>query len=191
MDYLISTVENNIGRLTTEDENGNNFLLYEEELSFPYPTVTIGNQVWTSVNIYFDDGNNDIYKQYDYIVNKYNFGDTYFYKRTALSRIEQLYPDYRIPTDDDVNILKSYVNNNAVDLKSIEGWSRNPGTNSLGFNGQPIGYFETVASKFRPVSKGNICAFYTTSHVVWIDTNNTFMKVNLNNNYIPVRLIKR
>lgn len=191
MIYYVSTVENNVGRLTTEDENGNSFLLCEEEIPFPYSTVTIGNQVWTSENITFDDGESDIYIKNNYIIKGYNFGTVYFYKDSAFDRIEQQFPEYRIPTVEDVEILKNYVNNNAVGLKSVEGWYSNPGTNELGFNGQPLGCINIIGTTVVFLDDGYSSMFHTKTKIASLNTNNTITTSTSNNSYIPVRLIKR
>lgn len=186
MIYYISTVENNIDRLTVEDENGNSFLLCEEETPFPYSTVTIGNQVWTSENIIFDDGGDDIYKRTNYTIQGINFGTVCWYKPSALARIEQLYYDYRIPTIDDIEELKSFVNNNCEGLRSTDGWYGTPGTDELGFDGKPFGYTNKI------VYIDDVCSFYANNKIVNLNTNNTITYSNIDNSYFyNVRLIKR
>lgn len=195
MNYLLSTYDDSIGKIITEDENGNSFLLYTEEKQYSLPTVTIGNQTWASKNIEFYDGQTDIIRWSNYKVNGYNFGLTYWYKRSALERIEEAYPDFRIPTDDDILELQSYMNNNCEALRGLNGWTNNPGTDLFGFDGQPLGYCDYGEYTIISYDKGTACVFFTTTQVAKLKDDNTFEittpQDTWNQNIYSVRLIAR
>ena len=106
-----------------------------------YPTVTIGNQVWTTVNYSGAGG----YHSADHA-----YGD-YYTQSQALAI--NLPTGWRVPTMSDYNILLGnfttakdpqgnfdLVANNVATLLSTSGWPTT-GTNVSGFNAQPGGLF--------------------------------------------------
>lgn len=195
MNYLLSTYDDSIGKIITEDESGNSFLLYTEEKQYSLPTVTIGNQTWTSKNIEFYDGESDIRRWTNFRYNNYNFGTVYWYKRSALARIEEAYPDFRIPTNDDILELQAYMNNNCEALRGLNGWTNNPGTDLFGFDGQPLGYIIDADNTIFMHDTGLSCDFLTTTQMAKLNENNTFELITpediWNQNKYIVRLIAR
>ena len=127
-----------------------------------YPTVTIGTQTWTAVNLDFtwsglpvdtgSWGNKDTpvanYYQYDKATYGWD-GLRYglLYNGAAAMYLEnhkaELIPGWHIPTMEEFNTLANYLGGTSVAgkvLKSTTGWSDNKnGTNDTGFNGFPAG----------------------------------------------------
>ena len=117
-----------------------------------YPTITIGNQVWTSVN-YAGPGGKDA----DPSVDAKTYGK--YYAASDLSTIT-LPAGWRIPTREDFNtLLKSFpeailVSGNYIAfktaseaLRSTTGWPKGNGNNLSGFNAAAAGDFSTVGMK--------------------------------------------
>lgn len=192
MDYLISTDENNIGKLTIVDENDNSFLLCEEETPFSYSTVTIGNQTWTSVSIDYNVESDYQYSTDIQIVNDVNLAPITFYKINALETLEHIHDEYRLPTIDDIEELKSFVNNNSISLKSTFGWNTNQGTNIYGFNAKPHGCFARIGSTISWLNVGSSYLFWLkNSKICNISDNNTISYSNADTLWMyNVRLIK-
>ena len=78
------------------------------------------------------------------------------YNHYALIDSRNIAPDgWRVPSDEDYNQLFSYIHNNCkieefmtlpnygYHLKSINGWNKNNGINSIGFNAIPSGFITT------------------------------------------------
>ena len=127
-----------------------------------YPTVTIGSQVWTTLNYNGPGG----YHSVDF--NQY--GD-YYTRSQAL--IIKLPSGWRIPTIADYETLirhyspltdidgRPYADQmRVVPLISTTGWSSNNGTNESGFNSAPAGYFVITPSQ---TSYAVADAFYVTA----------------------------
>ena len=108
-----------------------------------YPTVQIGNQIWTSVNYGGDGG-----ISYSQANSKPEYGR--YYSFTEMQQVS-LPQGWRIPTEADFKELTRSVgvifNNSKVEnpelikkLVSKANWKNVPGDNSSGFNAYPGGY---------------------------------------------------
>lgn len=129
-----------------------------------YPTVTIGNQVWTAVNCSGSGGyHSDTYKQY---------GD-YYSQNEALAI--KLPAGWRVPSMDDYNALlgnftteKDFygyyrlIGDGLAAILSTSGWSP-PGTNSSGFNGLPGSLFIIDGQSVVYFQAGTGDGYYITS----------------------------
>lgn len=110
------------------------------------PTVKIGTQTWSKINIQLDDGGTGIYK-FNNVTSGVNWGTQYYYTTGAAVRIANLIPGWRLPTENDIQILRtaatstyttSYPGSN---LKTTTGWYKsNNGYDTFGFSGAPVGY---------------------------------------------------
>lgn len=120
--------------------------------------VKIGNQIWTSKNLEYDDGGTGITKL-NITANGHNLGTQYYYSKRALLRIADqmenhgLFSGWSIPHWYDyyklVNYIKDSTNYFGDKLKSTYGWdyynsttygSRDGnGTDNFGFTGLPTG----------------------------------------------------
>jgi len=114
-----------------------------------YPTVTIGNRVWTTEN--FSGSGSGVYYQEDN-VHKIAYGKYYTLAEAKAIALPQ---GWRLPTKDDFKELvkaqgaiweedgsyEGYTENmDAIGhLLSTTGWPNNLGTNASGFNAQPAG----------------------------------------------------
>lgn len=111
---------------------------------FPYSTVVIGDDEWTSESISWDDGGDGIYKKENVVINGVNYGTVYFYNAEAALRlynnIEEIYPGWHIATKDDVDTLITEVNDDNSSLRTTTGWNDDMnGTDSNGFHAEPLG----------------------------------------------------
>jgi uncharacterized protein (TIGR02145 family) len=142
----------NLNAQTVKDIDGNT-----------YKTKTIGEQIWMAENLKttkYNDGKEipleaDVakwdkltgpaYCYYDNdISNKDEFGALYNWHTVAQ---KNLCPqDWHVPTKEDWSKLIEFINSGenaetqALTLKSKEGWKRNDGLDSYGFNGVPGGF---------------------------------------------------
>ena len=111
---------------------------------FPYSTVVIGDDEWTSESISWDDNGGGIYKKENVVINGVNYGTVYFYNAEAALRlfnnIEEIYPGWHIATIDDVDTLKNEVNDDNSSLRTTTGWNDDMnGTDSNSFHAEPLG----------------------------------------------------
>jgi uncharacterized protein (TIGR02145 family) len=134
-----------------------------------YPTITIGNQIWTSVN-YRGPGGKDAPTTVD--------GNTYgkYYGARDIADIK-LPAGWRIPSKTDydallkplpesiIEDLVSMSNQAASDaLRSKSGWTKGTqGNNSTKFNGLPAGYFNDEYSAEAYHEIGEEAIFITTT----------------------------
>lgn len=109
----------------------------------PFPTVQIGDQIWSAGVVSIDDGGTGI-DTYDLSEQGYSsLGTVKYYSYDAALRIANSVQGWHLPTKSEVDTLVNYVgggynSTTASKLKSTEVWS-NPGTNDYGFNALPYG----------------------------------------------------
>lgn len=125
-----------------------------------YPTVTIGNQVWTTLNYAGPGG-----MGYDTLGTKPEYGKYYTYEEIKAIHL----PDgWRLPTRQDYLSLAQHqgitFNGNRATMQgaikkitSVNNWRSIPGTNASGFNAQPGGY----CLRNQPPQAGDIAEFWT------------------------------
>jgi uncharacterized protein (TIGR02145 family) len=132
-----------------------------------YPTVTIGNQVWTTVNYSGPGG----YHSADHS----QYGD-YYTLQQAGSII--LPSEWRVPTMQDyIALLTNYGNNkNGEGLAELDGsevpallstsagWTTTP-TNRSGFNAQPNGMFQVIGQTATYQTEGQAAYFMTSNRL--------------------------
>lgn len=130
-----------------------------------YPTVVIGTQTWTSLNYNGPGGVN-----YDNGANNPAYGKLYTWTEAqAIS----LPTGWRLPTESDFNNLMiaigaqnlgngSYLSSGTepLQLMSKTGWSTTNGTNTLGFNAEPAGYYNQVTSGNQQFSNEGSAALF-------------------------------
>jgi uncharacterized protein (TIGR02145 family) len=89
---------------------------------YPFEEVRIGPQVWAKYNL---SGNYGNYIKVDNFSNiDYRFSGTqYFYWKEP----EINFPGWRIPTQEDFEILKNTIGNDAKKIRSSYGWLGNSG----------------------------------------------------------------
>ena len=107
-----------------------------------WETVTIGNRIWMAENLQYDDGLSGIFRVDNFTVNGVNLGTQYFYHEEVARRINETsaFPGWHVPTIEDFEDLQNAVNENSESLRTTTAWSDDMnGTNTLGFNGEPIG----------------------------------------------------
>jgi uncharacterized protein (TIGR02145 family) len=129
-----------------------------------YPTVTIGNQVWTTVNYNGTGGYHaDAQSQYG----------SYYTQSQALAIT--LPSGWRVPTMNDYSILLSNFSSQKDDagyyeigddaaFLSTSGWSGVQGTNRTGFNALPGGLFQVSGQNPVYFSTG-MDAYFVTADV--------------------------
>lgn len=123
-----------------------------------FPHVKIGNLEWMTVNLAIDDGGEGIYRA-DNVVSTYggglDMGTQYYYTPEAAIRVAATVGGgWRFPTKDDVDDFVNAIGGEypqgegaATKLKSTSGWQSNAnGTNELGFNCIPAGYWRFSTS---------------------------------------------
>lgn len=109
----------------------------------PFPTVQIGNQIWSAGIVDIDDGGSGI-DTFDLSYQGYSsLGMVKYYTYDAALRIANSVQGWHLPTKAEVDTLVNYVgggynSTTAFKLKSTDVWS-NPGTNDYGFNALPYG----------------------------------------------------
>lgn len=159
-----------------------------------YPVVKIGNQLWMAENLdwKFDGciiGSSDTStveprgNYYNNDENTYGLnGNKYglLYNWPAAVIINTLVSDgWKVPTTQDVNVLSTFLGNNAdTQLKSKTGWdNEGNGTDNYGFKGVPTGYRQTsfmginIATAFWTLTEiGQVDAYartltYDTTHI--------------------------
>lgn len=175
---------------------------------FPYSTVVIGDDEWTSENISWDDNGEGIYKKENVVINGVNYGTVYFYNAEAALRlfnnIEEIYPGWHIATKDDVDTLITEVNEDNSSLRTTTGWNDDMnGTDSNGFHAEPLGniYKEDDYEEWNNVGE---------SYDLWMNNlyegnpdfdcvehlnkdNNFYIEWDIDdyNSYYPIRLVKK
>lgn len=191
----------------------NNKLLVGGEPEPDIPYVQIGTQIWATSNLKYDDGGDGIAIKYDVTSEGVNFGTQYYYTWDAATRIVNNIEGWRIPTLNDFNVLKEYLEslgyNTTAPLRSVSGWKEwhghgevVPGTNIFGMNVEPVGSIRSSnpndnlagigqESMLRAdsYSPGNHCNFMYGSSGVQNFANWTY-PWGMPNAYIAVRLIK-
>lgn len=101
---------------------------------YPFEEVRIGPQVWAKYNL---SGAYGHYIRVDNFTNIDNsLGTQYFYWEVP----ELNFPGWRIPTQEDFEILKNTIGNDASKIRSSSGWLSNNGTDDYGFSLLPLGY---------------------------------------------------
>lgn len=135
--------------------------------------VTIGTQTWKNVNLAIDDGGSGIAKIDNVTANGVNFGTQYYYSNAAANRIANTITGWRLPTTNDWQTLISYLGGGGYPgiqgIKSTSGWSSGNGTNALGFNSLPVGYYDGISSTLT--STGELSVYRT-------DTSSTIFKID-------------
>ncbi len=138
-----------------------------------YPVVRIGNQLWMAEPIKVDS-----------ITHKTREGyDCYYYQWDSTVAISNMLPDgWRIPTVEDINVLKTFMDstygNNALSaLKSTE-WG---GTNESGFNAKNIGFYYDVNGDYDK-------HWYSDRCMIWTSTFGDYKQEVSSNRYFDLRI---
>jgi uncharacterized protein (TIGR02145 family) len=130
-----------------------------------YKTVRIGGQIWMAENLKVsktNDGNN--------IKSYYPNND-----RSNLEKYGRLYTwniaksicpeDWRLPTDNDWQILRNYLGSHAgAKLKDTLNWT------SPGFNTSNEAHFNALPAGFADIVANNVNSFFGTKAVFWSST---------------------
>lgn len=176
-----------------------------------YPIVAIGNQLWMTEDLQWDDSGEGI--KTGKIWDGEGFAGKIYYNWDAATRVANKVGDgWRLPSQDDFDTLFSTVGSNtATKLKSTTGWptgmSSYPydgnGTDDFGFNGKPTGryYGNTPEYNFPNDEPQDVKEFFWTSTVKSSDTAYAYWIVftisaftsgeyNLKVCSLPVRLVK-
>jgi len=185
-----------------------------------YRYVTIGSQIWMADNLNYDaEGSRCLYgsrndlgdcetygkygKFYDWAmamnINKQY--DTVSYK--ANENHQGICPDgWHLPSYDEMEILRNYINYGTGDLKARKGWpKRNTGksgngTDDYGFSALPTGYFNYDLASFSAINYGK---WWTSSESNKYDgdafdmsnhTNSVDRGVSHKNDFLSVRCMK-
>lgn len=125
-----------------------------------YPTVAIGNQVWTTFNYSGPGG-----ISHNSADDKPEYGRYYTFEEVIKIHIPK---GWRLPTRQDYIKMAEHekiiftdnraMNQEAIkNLVSINNWRSIPGTNTSGFNAQPGGY----GFQNQPPQDGDIAEFWT------------------------------
>ena len=134
-----------------------------------YPTVSVGNKCWMAENLrttHYADGReitniyeyqNEMYPNVQENVNIY--GRLYDWydavdsaRPTRATRVQGICPDgWYLPNEDDFELLNSM---NLTDLRSVNYWLFNPGTNTTGYDLRPAGRYNFVTLKYEDL-RGN------------------------------------
>ncbi len=165
------------------------------ETPFPYKTVTIGDNVWMAENLKYDDGGEGILVS-AMTINDIDYGDCYYYNKTAIQRISANFPGWHISTKDDCDLLYNEVAGDCDSLRTTSGWynGRN-GNNLKGFNAEPLGQYHNNEVFWST----GLASFFT-----YADNNDSrgikIMRMNYDNNFqfinfsdldhYPIRLVK-
>ena len=153
--------------------------------------VTIGTQTWKNVNLAIDDGGDGIVKIDNVTSNGVNFGTQYYYSNAAANRIANTITGWRLPTTSDWQTLIGYLGHdwNVQGIKSTSGWNNGNGTNELGFNSLPVGYYDGISNTL--VSTGELSVYRTdsTSPIFKLDYSHIYQSDPTAARY-SVRLIK-
>lgn len=117
----------------------------------PDSYITIGGLRWMNYNLYYNDGGDGLFYPDNNILNVVPYG--YYYTWQAVQRILLLYPNWRLPTFEEINSdLFDASGNNFNKIKSIglDYWNAANGTNELLFNLKGAGYkFNSTYSSFK------------------------------------------
>lgn len=160
--------------------------------------IQIGNQIWESSNLSYDDGGEGIFIKYNVTANGVNFGTQYYYTWDAAVRVANSIDGWHLPTKADWDTLVSYAGGDMAGkkLKSTTGWERPSynGTDDYGFSGIPVGRLWSNEMDDR-----GLAAFFWTSQVYnsaqayyrYFDNMNPVYSAYTNKNWAySVRLIK-
>jgi len=134
-----------------------------------YTTVIIGTQTWTSVNYNGPGGVN-----YNNGANNATYGKLYTWTE---AKAISLPAGWRLPTESDFNNLMiaigaqnlgngSYLSSGTepLQLMSKSGWTTTNGTNALGFNAKPAGYYDQVSAENQQFNnEGNGALFLSST----------------------------
>ncbi len=176
-----------------------------------YSTVTIGNQIWTSVNYNGNGGTN-----FDNTAtNDATYGKLYTWEE---AKAVQLPSGWRLPTKADFETLLLHLGgtkdgNNVVEgnaavnlkLKSKTGWLLTQGNNSSGFNAFPAGRMSSWDSNdylykgegadfwsSTPAGSANYYNYFSVSN--WIEEGTTYDEATLdgqrNDMRFSIRFVK-
>lgn len=117
-----------------------------------YAIVKIGSQYWMREELratrYTDgksiDCNNENLTTAD--AGYYTKNGNYFYNTAAVETLKLAPTGWRLPTTADIEVLTTYVNNEAYKLKATSGWSEaadniTPGSDITGFGAKGLGTF--------------------------------------------------
>ena len=121
---------------------------------FPPPptpdTVQIGNQIWASENLEYDDGEGgiDIVECIDTYGN--NYGKHHFYTWDAANRIANKINGFHLPSVNEWNTMIQYTcgtgggyqGPDATPVQSTTDWAGHVGTDLYGFNAKGYGYMD-------------------------------------------------
>lgn len=153
--------------------------------------VTIGTQTWKNVNLAIDDGESGIAKIDNVTANGVNFGTQYYYSNAAANRIANTISGWRLPTTSDWQTLISYLGTdyNVRGIKSTSGWNNNNGTNSLGFNSLPVGYYDWINEVVTDVGASSVYRTDGTGAIFILDSSHIYQSSPEAARY-SVRLIK-
>ena len=109
-----------------------------------FDEVTIGTQIWKSVNLAIDDGGTGIKTKDNVIANGVNFGTQYYYTWDAAVRIANSITGWHLPSKSEWETLVDYAgggNTASYKLRSTSGWNENNnGADVYGFSVIPVGY---------------------------------------------------
>jgi len=179
----IYTTNNKIWKLDNKWVN-------KPEVVPPSDEVTIGIQTWKNVNLAIDDGGTGIAKIDNVTANGVNFGTQYYYSNAAANRIANTITGWRLPTTSDWQTLISYLGSswNVQGIKSTSGWSNGNGTNALGFNSLPVGYYDGISSTLTNI--GDRSVYRTADNTIFILDNSHIYQSDPTAARYSVRLIK-
>ena len=177
-----------------------------------YPTVGVGNICWMTENLrttHYADGR-EITNIYEYQNEMYPnvqenvsiYGRLYDWydavdsaRPTRATRVQGICPDgWYLPNEDDFELLNGV---NHTDLRSVNYWLINPGTNTTGYDLRPAGRYNFVTSRYEDL-RGNAYLWSATgtssveAHCHMADCN-CYMIIDLvfnKHNAISVRCVK-
>lgn len=156
-----------------------------------YPIVKVGTQYWMKEDLkstYYNDnksiplkeelGNGDAYFQWT------KYDNLYLYNGEAVLTGKLAPQEWRLPTEDDWQALKTYVNEDASLLKKADAWNTplggivSPATNKTGFGIFPNGLFK---GSVDGITNRNTAAVYWIYDGIQTELTKVIMLIGNNN----------
>ncbi len=150
--------------------NISNYVIRDIRCKTPkfYPIVKIGTQYWMREDLQatcYNNGTDIPLEQSLGQGGSYfqrNNSDSYFYNGEAVLTGNLAPLDWKLPTENDWDRLKEYIDENASALKKTAAWKSEsaPATNETGFNSQPRGLVMEKGGETVVMNSGSSTAYW-------------------------------